>query len=155
MKFSIVEIIQAMLAPGLMISACGLFLLGMNNKYSLLVNRIRLLNEEKRKLGCNEKKGEEEKRLKSIIIQIKKLIFRLKLVRNAVFSYSAGVACFIVASLLIGFKYLTQSGNAASMAMIFFLLGIVSVLIGISFAAMEVYKGFKIVEIEISESDYP
>lgn len=44
---SIVEVIQLMLAPGLMISACGLLLLGMNNKYSLVVNRIRLLNEEK------------------------------------------------------------------------------------------------------------
>ena len=34
---SIVEVIQLMLAPGLMISACGLLLLGMNNKYSKCV----------------------------------------------------------------------------------------------------------------------
>ncbi|MBK8662785.1 MAG: DUF2721 domain-containing protein [Ignavibacteriales bacterium] len=40
-------LIQAMLAPGIMISACGLLILGMNNKYSLVVNRIRTLNEEK------------------------------------------------------------------------------------------------------------
>ena len=50
MIYSIVQIIQAMLAPGLMISACGLLVLGMNNKYSIVVNRIRLLNEERRKL---------------------------------------------------------------------------------------------------------
>jgi len=47
---NIVEVIQLMLAPGLMISACGLLLLGVNNKYSLVVNRIRLLNDEKRKI---------------------------------------------------------------------------------------------------------
>lgn len=155
MNYSIVEIIQAMLAPGLMISACGLFLLGMNSKYSLLVNRMRLLNEERRKLAGGDQNVEAKKRIESIILQIKKLNFRLKLVRNAVFSYSAGVTFFIIASLLIGFKYLTQSGNAASVAMIFFLLGIISVLIGIAFAAMEVHKGYKIVSIEISESNYP
>ncbi|HEX9739900.1 MAG TPA: DUF2721 domain-containing protein [Ignavibacteriaceae bacterium] len=49
-SFSITEVIQLMLAPGIMISACGLLLLGMNNKYSLVVNRIRILNEEKEDL---------------------------------------------------------------------------------------------------------
>ena len=46
METPIVGLIQGMLAPGLMISACGLLLLGMNSKYSLVVNRIRLLNED-------------------------------------------------------------------------------------------------------------
>ena len=50
MEMPIVQLIQGMLAPGLMISACGLLLLGMNNKYSLVVNRIRLLTEEKRRI---------------------------------------------------------------------------------------------------------
>jgi hypothetical protein len=39
-----------MLAPGIMISVCWLLIPGMNNKYSLKVNRIRPLNEEKRRL---------------------------------------------------------------------------------------------------------
>jgi len=47
---NIVEVIQLMLAPGLMISACGLLLLGINNKYSIVINRIKVLNKEKRKL---------------------------------------------------------------------------------------------------------
>ncbi|MBK8662836.1 MAG: DUF2721 domain-containing protein [Ignavibacteriales bacterium] len=47
----VASLIQAMLAPGIMISACGLLILGMNNKYSLVVNRIRTLNEEKRKFA--------------------------------------------------------------------------------------------------------
>jgi len=40
--------IQLMLAPAVMISACGLLLLGINNKHSSITNRIRLLNEERR-----------------------------------------------------------------------------------------------------------
>ena len=49
-KISIIEVIQLMLAPGIMISACGLLILGINNKYSMVVNRIRLLNEERRRI---------------------------------------------------------------------------------------------------------
>lgn len=153
MKFSIVEIIQAMLAPGLMISACGLLLLGMNNKYSIIVNRIRLLNEEKRKLRRSEKSAGEKSRIESIILQNNKLYTRFKLVRNAVFSYSIAVVCFIIASILIGLKYLVQSVDAATMALIFFLMGITSVLLGIIFASIELWKGYKIVEIEVIGSD--
>jgi hypothetical protein len=91
MGLPIVQLIQGMLAPGLMISACGLLLLGMNNKYSLVVNRIRLLNEEKRKIfhkaGIDEM---ESSRLSNIELQISHLIGRISLVRNAVFSYSCG-----------------------------------------------------------------
>ncbi|MBK6682755.1 MAG: DUF2721 domain-containing protein [Ignavibacteriales bacterium] len=43
----VASLIQAMLAPGIMISACGLLILGMNNKYSLVVNRIRTPNEKR------------------------------------------------------------------------------------------------------------
>ena len=48
-ELTLIQLIQFMLAPAVMISACGLLLLGINNKYSLVVNRIRLLNEERRK----------------------------------------------------------------------------------------------------------
>lgn len=84
--------IQSMLAPGLMISACGLLLLGMNNKYSLVVNRIRLLNDEKRKVlnryGSRDDSISDNVRLGSITKQLDKLVFRVKLVKNAVLSYT-------------------------------------------------------------------
>ena len=41
-------VIQAMLAPGLGISAVGLLLLGMSNRYGAIIARIRALNNEKR-----------------------------------------------------------------------------------------------------------
>ncbi len=40
---SIVEIIQLMLAPGIMISACGLLLLGMNNKPRFVIRDFYLV----------------------------------------------------------------------------------------------------------------
>jgi len=49
-NIEITKFISDMLAPAVMLSACGLFLLGLQNKYSNIINRIRELNEEKREL---------------------------------------------------------------------------------------------------------
>jgi len=160
MDIPIVQLIQGMLAPGLMISACGLLLLGMNNKYSLVVNRIRLLNEEKRKVFHQEKIDENDSnRLSNIELQISHLIARISLVRNAVFSYSLAVALFIVSSVLIGVTIsvligvtINQSTPAFDWLIVaFFYAGMFAVFVGIVFAAIEVWKGYRIVKIEISE----
>ncbi len=150
---SIVQVIQLMLAPGLMISACGLLLLGMNNKYSLVVNRIRLLNEEKRKLffkaGGKDFNYEENVRLESLMMQISKLSFRVKLVKNAVLSYTIAVALFVLTSLFIGIDYMTATDKFSFGVTTFFLLGMLSVLIGVVYAAYETKKGFDIIQLEV------
>lgn len=151
---SIVEIIQLMLAPGIMISACGLLLLGMNNKYSLVVNRIRLLNEERRKAihKTTDDKNfnyQETQRLESISMQISSLVYRVKLVRNAVLSYTIAVALFVLTSLSIGFGFLLELTKLNSFVTVLFLLGMISVLCGVSFAAYETYKGYEIVNFEV------
>ena len=146
-------LIQIMLAPGLMISACGLLLLGMNNKYSLVVNRIRLLNEERRTFRYekdNEKKL--KKRHKSIGLQIEKLHERIVLVRNAVFSYSIAVAFFIVASLMIGINKISNPAYLNWLVIVIFLIGMIFVFVGIIYAAIEVWRGYLIVKIEIEDN---
>lgn len=142
-----VNLIQAILAPGIMISACGLLLLGTNNKYSLVVNRIRVLDEEKRKMLWNKELTDlntnEHKRLSNIQQQLQLFYTRIRFVRNAVFSYTAAVALFITTSLLIGL-YKEQ------FALITFLLGMLFVLIGSLFMLREIILGYKIVMIEVN-----
>ena len=154
---SIVQIIQLMLAPGLMISACGLLLLGMNNKYSLIVNRIRLLNEERRKalhkLDDKEFSFQENIRFESITKQLERLTYRVGLVRNAVLSYTIAVALFVLTSLLIGVGYLFDITRMNSFITVLFLLGMVSVLVGVLFAAYETYKGYEIVKYEVESEE--
>lgn len=149
-----VEIIQGMLAPGIMISACGLLLLGMNNKYSLVFNRIRVLDDEKlrllHKMSSNKLETIEEKRLKNINIQIPQLAYRVKLVRNAVISYSLAVAFFIISCLLIGLHIIFLKMNISMLAILAFLFGMISVFTGIVYACLEVIKGYQIVQIEMS-----
>ncbi len=152
-KISIVQVIQLMLAPGIMISACGLLLLGMNNKYSLVVNRIRLLNEEKRKFfskaGEKDLHYEESVRLESISIQLNELESRVRLVKNAVLSYTIAVAFFVLTSLFIGLEYVTGSTSFSVFVTIMFLFGMLLVLIGVIFAAYETKKGYDIIHLEI------
>ncbi|MFP4060921.1 MAG: DUF2721 domain-containing protein [Bacteroidota bacterium] len=151
---TIVDLIQAMLAPGIMISACGLLLLGMNNKYSLVVNRIRLLDDEKRKLkGTYTKSIVEENRFNSIQLQLIKFGYRIKMVRNAVISYSLAVGFFIMTCLAIGLRFSLEDKGGAAFALILFLAGMISVFFGVLFAVIEVIKGYEIVQIEIKQDN--
>ena len=152
-EISIIQVIQLMLAPGLMISACGLLLLGMNNKYSLVVNRIRLLNEEKRKFfskaGEKDLQYEENVRLESLSMQLNGLTFRVKLIRNAVLSYTIAVAFFVLTSLSIGFQFIFEAEKIDFLITALFLAGMILVLIGVIYAAYETKKGYNIIHLEV------
>ncbi|GAB4339852.1 MAG: hypothetical protein Kow0037_25330 [Calditrichia bacterium] len=144
MESTVVEIIKGMLAPGILISACGLLLLGMNNKYSLVVNRIRILNSEFRQLDENE-----DERRTSIRVQLPLLIKRMKYIRNAVWLYTVSIAMFLFTEFMLA-NYLingkTKTNAMLSLAML--LVAMLSLLSGISYAAREVMLGYKIVLIE-------
>jgi hypothetical protein len=154
METLIVNVIQAMLAPGIMISACGLLLLGMNNKYSIVVARIRSLNDEKRRLVSPPKRvnlnENEENRLGNINIQIDLFAYRIVLVKKAVTSYYIAIGFFILSSLIIGLNFLIVKQFIQVFALIAFLSGMISVVVGVYYAAQEIKKGLEIVNIEIS-----
>jgi hypothetical protein len=147
------QIIQLMVAPAVMINACGLLLLGINNKYSLVVNRIRLLNEEKRKLmmkiGEHPLSTEDNVRLESIAVQIAALTFRAKLVRNSVLAYTTAVALFVLTSLLFGFSAFLSIGKLSFFILTAFLLGMILVLVGVIYAGFETVKGYDIIHFEV------
>ena len=152
-----VQIIQLMVAPAVMISACGLLLLGMNNRYSLVVNRIRLLNEEKlrlmNKIGEQQSSTDDNIRLESIATQLNALVFRVKLVRNAVLSYTSGVALFVITSLLFGISSFLALGKLNYIILLAFLMGMISVLLGVFFAGLETKKGYDIIFYEVKAHD--
>ncbi|OFX16780.1 MAG: hypothetical protein A2033_09505 [Bacteroidetes bacterium GWA2_31_9] len=143
-----------MLAPGLMISACALLLLGVNNKYSLVVDRIRSLDEEKRRFGVTalqrELNDNEKHRLESIIMQVEKFAIRFKVIKNILISYATAIAFFIVSSFFIGIGFLANTKTVEYFAISMFLMGMVSVFVGIIQVVIEARKGYDIVMIEIN-----
>lgn len=150
---SITQIIQLMLAPGVMINACGLLLLSINNKYSSVLNRIRGLNEEKRHLmlhaGGKDFSPLENQRLASVLRQLPGLMIRAKLLRNAVTCYFSAVGLFVVTSLLIGTDFFFPNDILPHFELSPFLLGIGMVFIGVIFGIRDTFIGYTVVKFDV------
>ncbi len=151
MDETIIGIIKGMLAPGIMISACGLLLLGMNNKYSLVVNRIRTLNNELRGLDADN-----QERRDCILIQLPLLIDRMEIIRNAVWLYTVSIAMFLFSIFSLGVYFLNGKTVLSVMfSLVFLIIALLTVLFGVLYAAKEVRLGYKILRIETKNILYP
>ncbi|MEJ5286067.1 MAG: DUF2721 domain-containing protein [Bacteroidota bacterium] len=153
MSPSIRELIQSMLAPGVMVNVCALMLLVTNNKYSAVVDRIRDLNEEKRELmelSPEELKDEHtQARIYSVNKQLEMFQRRIPFIVRAVLSYTIAVALYVLTSLFIGFNYAFDS-DFRIFSFVSFFLGMICVLVGSIYLAREIIWGYRIVSVEIN-----
>jgi hypothetical protein len=152
-NLSVIQAIQLILAPGVMISACGLLLLGINNKFTSVLNRIRILTEEKRKIIFNAAEREfhpaEIHRLESISRQVAGLLTRARLIRNSIFCYLCAVGLFVITSLLIGADYFVPMVPLRYLILGTFLGGMVVVFVGVNIGVFDTMKGYNIVKFEV------
>ena len=152
-SLTVIQAIQLMLAPAVMINGCGLLLLSISNKFSSVVNRVRLLNEEKRKLFARASEpnfgAQENQRLESIARQLDRLLRRAWMVRNSLMCYSIAVALFVLTSLLIGFDYFVLVFQLKSVIIASFMAGLVIFFCGVIFAAFDTLKGYEIVKYDV------
>lgn len=149
-----IEAIQSMLAPALGISATAMLLLSMHNRFSIIINRLRLLNEEKRrfhaKIADNIETGAYESiRYSSISSQLKILTKRCKVLRNAILSMMAAIMLFVLASLLIGVNIFISTELLKNTPLVFFSLGMLLVLTGIIYSANDVISSYRLTEVEV------
>ncbi|MDE3075708.1 MAG: DUF2721 domain-containing protein [Chloroflexota bacterium] len=147
-----IQTIQAIMAPAVMITGVALLLLTLNARHSSLVNRIRLLDDENRHLRrTNELDELEGQRLKSIANQIGQLRFRLLYVRNGMLCHLLAVIFFVFTSFAIGLGYLgLPAGPIQGSISATFIVGMLLVLVGVAYLALEVYVSYRIIGIEIS-----
>ena len=152
-NLSVIQAIQLILAPGVMISACGLLLLGISNKFTSVLNRIRILTDEKRKTILNAAERDflpsELRRVESITRQVAGLLVRAQLIRNSVFCYLCAVGLFVITSLLIGADYFVPMLQLRYLILGTFLSGMVVVFVGVIFGVLDTTKGFNIVKFEV------
>lgn len=148
-----IQAIQAILAPAVGISAVGLLLLGLSNRYSAIINRIRLLNEERRRFSRQiadqqELSYTDNARFMNIRKQTEELLHRSRTVRNAILSMQAAIGLFVLTSVGIGFSLVMEREFNAMVPLASFLVGMLAVFLGISFAGMDVYRSFRVVLME-------
>ncbi len=155
---SAIQAIQAILAPALGISAVGLLLLALNSRYSTIINRIRMLNDEKRRyhklIADDVEPGyTETARYSSIRSQTAGLFMRSRLVRNAILSLQCAVALFVISSVMIGMSFFIAAEPLYSITLVAFMCGMLFVLVGIANAGLEVQRSFRNVMIEVKAEE--
>ena len=134
-----------MVTPAVMISACGLLLLSVSNKLGRIVDRIRDLNAEDRKLVA----AGEAARRQSIRNQIDLLLRRTVMLRNACGLLYLAVAVFALTSLCVGL-----SGAAhvfAVLMLVLFVAGLAAVVWAGILAYLEIRVSHHAVAEEIRE----
>jgi len=151
---SALEAIQAMLAPAVGISAVGLLLLSLSSRYSTIINRIRLLNDEKRRYvrlleEHTELSYAENVRHRSILNQGRELLVRSRYVRNAILAMQAAIGFFVLTSIAIGMNLFVSSEILSRTPLVIFILGMLAVVVGITHAAIEVRRSYRIVLLEV------
>ena len=145
MPVGLLSLVQAMVTPAVMISACGLLLLSVSNKLGRIVDRIRELNSEDRGLPSDV----DSVRRLSIRNQIDLLLRRSLLLRNACGLLYLAVAVFALTSLGVG---LSQLGRVFDVLMlVLFVIGLATVVWAGILAYLEIRLSHRAVTEEIKE----
>jgi uncharacterized membrane protein YciS (DUF1049 family) len=138
-------LVQSMVTPAVMISACGLLLLSTSNKLARIVDRIRELNSEDRGLAADV----DGVRRLSIRNQIDLLLRRALLLRNACGLLYLAVAVFALTSLCVG---LSRTAYLFEVLMlVLFVLGLATVVWAGILAYLEIRLSHHAIAEEIKE----
>jgi hypothetical protein len=151
-----VEAIQAILAPAIMVSACGLLLLALLNRYTTIMSRIRALSEERRRLlrattPPAEAEPLEVARLASVLRQLEDLLDRVRLMRNAVMCQVVAVGCFVLTSLLLGLRVAGPEWLKLSHPIPVFVIGMAVLFAGVVFEGTDVVRAYRTIRLEVGE----
>lgn len=148
----VVQEIQYVLAPAVMISSVALLLLGFQNRFSGLTNRFRALTHEKRMLlGETNRTKSQTARLESLVQQIHGLSQRVTHLKNAILLSYVAIVCFILTSILLFIKIYVGIETFA-VTVTFFLFGLLLILVDCVLMMIEISLAFHIVTIEQKSS---
>jgi hypothetical protein len=144
----VTQTIQLIIAPVVMVSACGVILNGLLSRYASVNDRLRTMAHERWDLirtmrtsgdGSSEPDPNIVERLQEIDIQIPQLLRRHHQLRNAVLLLYVALLCFIVCMFLIAAGTLLDVQPLATATLTIFLFGAGFLLVGVSWTVLEVY----------------
>jgi Protein of unknown function (DUF2721) len=129
--------ISLILAPVVMLSACGILVSAMLQHYAAINDRVRALSQERLAFVAGRDSGPRE-RLTEIDHQLPELLHRHELVRNAILTVYGAVVVFVVSMFVIAGAALSSSGALATAALLVFLGGTAVLLVGLVYFALDI-----------------
>jgi hypothetical protein len=165
------RIIQFIIAPVVMVSACGLILNGILARYAQVNDRLRLMVHERWELlrsvgqaaagSVNVPDPLIAERLHEIDVQAPQLLGRHHQLRDAVLLVYVALFLFIACMVTIGVAATTGPEWLAAVALAIFFLGNGALLLGVLRTALEVYRSHRVLDFEVKrvlnlgEKDHP
>jgi hypothetical protein len=147
-----VSTIQQLLAPVVMISACGLLCLALYNRLATVVSRIRQFNRERLEHAIRERSAGDtvrralELHRSTLEKQIPTMLNRARLIHNALMCIIACLICMLASSLTIGVSMLWTPAFYGAVA--FFVLGLLLAFSGMVMEFRELTMSLGEVELE-------
>ena len=141
--------IQLILAPVVMVTACGLMLNSLVARYGTINDRIRGMSRERldvlRRMSAAQLDAE---RLTEIDTQIPDLLHRHKQLRDALMFVYAAVLVFIGNMFVIAVASVVQTNVLATLVLVFFLMGIALMFVAVLIVTLEVSNSHRALNFE-------
>jgi Protein of unknown function (DUF2721) len=144
--------IQLILAPVVMVSACGILLTGMLSHYAAINDRIRTLTVER--LGLSQVVPAQDRvdlaheRISEIDHQVPMLLDRHRLVHNAILLAEAAVVILVLSMFVIAVAALSNSSAVGTVALMIFLAATAALMASTGYMAVEVRSSHNSVSYE-------
>ena len=149
----VLKVIQMLVAPVVMISACGLLCLAFYNRLSVLVSRIRTFNQERLTIldklngpAMENQRDGLRARLAAVDVQVQAIMARAKLVRNTLFGLVTCIICMVLTSLCLGLALLAEQMTMVALGV--FVLGVLSLLVAMIVALVELQRSLQPVALD-------
>lgn len=153
-----ISLIQATIAPGVLISSCALLCLVIQTRYGRVVDRIRVFNQEHFDLRMNKSSSkygaDSEKRIEELKTEVTMLMKRGNYLKLSLFGLFSSILGFILTSFLVFFAYLFNTQEVNSLAIVTFSAGLLLLIAGVIFAVREVAVSYAAVIHEVESERY-
>lgn len=154
----IISLIQATIAPDVLISGCALLCLVIQTRYGRVVDRIRLFNQEHFDLGRTKSSSKYgvnyEKRIEEIKTETAMLVKRGNFLKLSLFGLFSAILGFILTSFLLFSAYLLNVSDLYSVVIVIFSASLLLLIVGIMFAIREVAVSYAAVIHETRSEQY-
>lgn len=146
-------LIQALLAPVVMISACGLLILSTSARQTFLLTRVRTLHRERVEAFLEDPQTLSPRRLavrrlrlQDIDRQTEQLLGRLRLTRDAMLLLFACIAAMVLSSLAHGLALFASAAEYTAIAL--FIIGMLCTLAAMLASAVEIARSLEAIRFE-------